>query len=144
LGDNVLFCYDENRLLRIHLAKGLDVFRNNYLEKGYAAELIHINPLKDWNLVEEFVIKTGCGNFTRKDTNNIEISSRNNTIQYSVYNNFRAIRWTKHSNQEPLQISQPLYAIIILIMMAMLVLFSRLTAKTYFYSKKKLNLKEEN
>ena len=145
IGDKVFFSYDENRLLRIHLAKGLDIFRNNYLIKGYAAELIHINPLKDWDFVEEFVINTGCGNFSQGDTNNIiGTSSRNNTNKQNnddVNNHFRTIQWKRYSKQESLEGSHSmiLYAIILSLIIAFLVYFrkllSRLTTKSYIRRK---------
>lgn len=65
VGAETIHFWDSSMLLRSHLQGGLSRYRQNLKEKGYAANLVHVNPLKQWNLVEEFVVEPGCGNFTR-------------------------------------------------------------------------------
>ena len=65
LGEETVHFWDSSMLLRSHLQGGLSRYRQNIKENGFAAELVHVNPLKQWDLVEEFVVKPACGNFTR-------------------------------------------------------------------------------
>ena len=59
--------FDSNKLARSHLGIGLEPYRDRIANasQGYAAELVHFNPLKEWPLVKEMVVDTGCGNFTK-------------------------------------------------------------------------------
>lgn len=66
VGKESVHFWDSDMLLRSHLHGGLQKYRNNLGEKGYAADLVHINPLKQWNLVDELVVRAGCANFTKK------------------------------------------------------------------------------
>ena len=70
VGKESVHFWDSEMLLRSHLRGGLTKYRRNMEEYGYAADLIHVDPLKQWDLVDEFVVNAGCGNFTRKSLSN--------------------------------------------------------------------------
>ena len=67
LGKESVHFFDSNKLARSHLAIGLEPYRDRIANasQGYAAELVHFNPLKEWPLVKEMIVDTGCGNFTK-------------------------------------------------------------------------------
>jgi hypothetical protein len=69
LGSQSVHFFDSDKLARSHLITGLEPYRQRLanLSFGYAAELIHFNPLKEWPLVKEMVIDAGCGKFAEPE-----------------------------------------------------------------------------
>ena len=65
LGPSSVHYFDSNRLARSHLRIGLEPYRQRLANRsfGYAADLVHFNPLKEWPLVQEMVVDAGCGFF---------------------------------------------------------------------------------
>ena len=64
LGGSAVHFFDGEMLARSHLVGGVEPYRQNITNgSGYAADLVHFNPLKEWPLVKEMIVDTGCGNF---------------------------------------------------------------------------------
>lgn len=65
LGHDAVHFFDSGMLARSHLVGGVEPYRSHLKRYGYAAELVHFNPYKEWPLVEEMVVDAGCGQFER-------------------------------------------------------------------------------